>query len=78
MRIYTIKGETQLSKSPQILVAYPRASESVRPCKLFLANSHVLMMLWYGRDHMHFISAHLRSSALLGVNTCPAEWNSGV
>lgn len=35
MRIYTIKGETQLSKFPQILVAYPRASDPVRPCKLF-------------------------------------------
>lgn len=33
MRIYTIKGETQLSKSPQILVVYPTASDSVRPCK---------------------------------------------
>lgn len=33
MRIYTIKGDTQLSKSPQILVVYPRASDSVRPCK---------------------------------------------
>lgn len=33
MRIYTIKGETQLSKSPQILVVYPTASDSVRPRK---------------------------------------------
>lgn len=78
MRIYTIKGETQLSKSPQILVAYPRASDPVRPYKLFSSKFPCTddAVVWQGPRALYL--AHLRSSALVGVNTCPVEWSSGV